>query len=194
MTSLDPKRILETALLCAQQPLAVEELRTLFDDTFDADAVRALLDELARDWQDRGVELVAVARGWRFQSRPEMRRHLQQLQPEMPARYSRAVQETLAVIVWRQPVTRGDIEDIRGVAVATPIIRQLEEQGWIEVIGYRDTSGRPALYATTRKFLDDRGLARLDQLPSLSDAGAALEALGTLSVATAATDGGRAPE
>jgi len=167
MNTQDAKRVLETALICAQQPLSVRELRSLFDDQLAADTVRALLDELARDWQGRGVELATVATGWRFQSRPEMREHLDRLHPEKPPRYSRAVLETLAIVAYRQPVTRGDIEDIRGVTVSSQILKQLEDRGWIESIGHRETPGRPMLYATTRQFLDDLGLASLEQLPLL---------------------------
>lgn len=167
MNTQDAKRVLETALICAQQPLALRELRLLFDDALGADTVRSLLDELRSDWQGRGVELVQLASGWRFQSRPEMRPWLDRLNPEKPPKYSRAVLETLAIIAYRQPVTRGDIEAIRGVAVNTQVIRALEERGWIDVVGYRDTPGRPALYATTRKFLDDLGLRSLSELPPL---------------------------
>ncbi|ASM78512.1 SMC-Scp complex subunit ScpB [Vitreoscilla filiformis] len=167
MNTQEAKRILETALICAPEPLPVRRLRALFDDALNADTLRSLLDELARDWAGRGVELVSVASGWRFQSRPEMHRYLERLNPDKPPRYSRAVLETLAIIAYRQPVTRGDIEEIRGVTVATPIIKQLEDRQWIEVIGHRDGPGRPALYATTRQFLDDLGLRSLDQLPEL---------------------------
>jgi segregation and condensation protein B len=170
MTPQDAKRVLETALICAQQPLAVRELRALFDDELDAGAVTALLAELQADWADRGVELVELASGWRFQSRAQMRPFLDKLNPEKPPKYSRAVLETLAIVAYRQPVTRGDIEDIRGVAVGTPIVKQLEDRGWIEAIGHREAPGRPALYATTRQFLDDLGLASLDQLPPLDGA------------------------
>jgi segregation and condensation protein B len=166
MNTDDARRVLETALLCSPQPLSLRELRQLFDDEVGADTLRTLLDELERDWRGRGVELVTLASGWRFQSRPEMRTYLDRLHPEKPPRYSRAVLETLAIVAYRQPVTRGDIEDIRGVVVGSQIVRQLEERGWIEVIGHRDAPGRPALYATTRRFLDDLGLARLDQLPA----------------------------
>ncbi len=138
-----------------------------YGDELNADSIRLLLDELGQDWQGRGVELVCVASGWRFQSRPEMRTYLDRLHPEKPPRYSRATMETLAIIAYRQPVTRGDIEDIRGVTVSTQIVKQLEERGWIEAIGYREAPGRPALYATTRGFLDDLGLASLAQLPPL---------------------------
>lgn len=167
MNTDDARRVLETALLCTEQPLSLRELRQLFDDEVGADTLRTLLDELGREWRGRGVELVTLASGWRFQSRPEMRSYLDRLHPEKPPRYSRAVLETLAIIAYRQPVTRGDIEDIRGVVVGSQIVRQLEERGWIEVIGHREAPGRPALYATTRQFLDDLGLARLDQLPAL---------------------------
>lgn len=176
MNTRDAKRVLETALICAHQPLPVRELRQLFDGALGADSVRMLLDELAADWQGRGVELVCVASGWRFQSRPEMQIHLDRLYPDKPVRYSRATMETLSIVAYRQPVTRGDIEDIRGVTVSTQIVRQLEERGWIEVIGHREGPGRPALYATTRQFLDDLGLKSLDQLPSLEAIGSDLVA------------------
>ena len=171
MNTQEAKRILETALICAQQPLTLKDLRSLFADEVGADSLRMLLDELARDWEGRGVELVAVASGWRFQSRPEMREYLDRMHPEKPQRYSRAVMETLAIIAYRQPVTRGDIEDIRGVVVSTQIVKQLEDRNWIEVVGHREAPGRPALYATTQQFLDDLGLASLDQLPALESAG-----------------------
>ena len=145
--------------------------RSLFADELGADTLRSLLDELSRDWDGRGVELVALASGWRFQSRPELREYLDRLHPEKPPRYSRAVLETLAIIAYRQPVTRGDIEDIRGVVVASQIVKQLEDRGWIEAIGHRETPGRPALYATTKAFLDDLGLASLEQLPALDVGG-----------------------
>lgn len=171
MNTLEAKRVLETALLCAQAPLTLRDMRSLFADALNADSIRLLLDELLREWEGRGVELVALASGWRFQSRPELREHLDRLHPEKPPKYSRAVLETLAIIAYRQPVTRGDIEDIRGVVVATPIIKQLEDRNWIEVIGHREAPGRPALYATTRQFLDDLGLTSLEQLPALIQAG-----------------------
>jgi segregation and condensation protein B len=167
MNTQDAKRVLETALICATQPLALRDMRALFADEIGTDTLRALLDELMRDWDGRGVELVALANGWRFQSRPEMREYLDRLNPEKPAKYSRAVMETLAIIAYRQPVTRGDIEDIRGVTVASQIVKQLEDRGWVEAIGYREAPGRPALLATTRQFLDDLGLASLEQLPVL---------------------------
>lgn len=170
MPAMQEKTILETALVCARQPLTVRELCTLFNDALDARAVRALLVQLQDDWAQRGgLELVEVASGWRLQSRPEMREYLERLSPEKPPRYSRAVLETLAIIAYRQPVTRGDIEDIRGVAVNSLIVKQLEERGWVEEIGHRETIGRPALLATTRQFLDDLGLQSLQDLPLLPD-------------------------
>ncbi len=177
MNTPDAKRILETALICAQQPLPMREMRTLLGEGSGADAIGQMLTALQDEWRDRGVELVAVASGWRFQSRPEMRTYLDRLYPERPPRYARATLETLAIIAYRQPVTRGDIEDIRGVMVNSLTIRQLEDRGWIEVIGHRDSAGRPALFATTRHFLDDMGLASLDQLPLLESSKASLEVL-----------------
>ncbi len=171
MNTSDAKRVLETALICASNPLPLRELRQLFDDQVGADTLRGLLDEIAADWAGRGVELVTLASGWRFQSRPEMHVYLERLHPEKPPRYSRAVLETLAIVAYRQPVTRGDIEDIRGVTVGSQIVKQLEDRGWIEAIGYRETPGRPALYATTAQFLDDLGLHSLSQLPPLQAAG-----------------------
>lgn len=170
MQTQDAKRILETALICAQQPLTLRELQTLFADEVGADTVRSLLEELAADWMGRGVELATVASGWRFQSRPELRVYLDRLNPEKPPRYTRATLETLAIIAYRQPVTRGDIEDIRGVTINSLILKQLEDRGWVEVIGHRESVGRPALFATTRQFLDDLGLASLEQLPYLDAA------------------------
>ncbi len=167
MNTAQAKRVLETALICSQQPLQVREMRALFDDAVGADSVKSMLQELQLDWAPRGVELVQVATGWRFQSRPDMREYLDRLNPEKPPRYTRATMETLAIIAYRQPVTRGDMEDIRGVTINSMIIKQLEERNWIEVIGHRETVGRPALFATTRQFLDDLGLASLDQLPLL---------------------------
>jgi segregation and condensation protein B len=167
MNTADARRVLETALICSQQPLPVRELRVLFNDELGADTIKELLDDLQHEWALRGVELVCVASGWRFQSRPEMREFLDRLHPEKPPRYSRAALETLAIIAYRQPVTRGDMEDIRGVTINTQILKQLEDRGWVEVIGHREAAGRPALYATTRQFLDDLGLASLDQLPVL---------------------------
>jgi segregation and condensation protein B len=169
MNTVDAKRVLETALICAQQPLAVRDMRVLFNDALGSDTIKSLLLDLQQEWVLRGVELVPVATGWRFQSRPEMREYLDRLHPEKPPRYSRATLETLAIIAYRQPVTRGDIEDIRGVTVNSLIIKQLEDRGWVEVIGHRETVGRPALLATTRHFLDDLGLQSLDQLPVLGE-------------------------
>jgi segregation and condensation protein B len=170
MNRVDAKRVLETALICSQQPLLPADMSVLFNDSISVDTLKSLLQELQQDWVERGVELVEVANGWRFQSRPEMRDYLDRLHPEKPPRYSRATLETLAIIAYRQPVTRGDIEDIRGVTVNSLLIKQLEDRGWIEVIGHRSTVGRPALFATTRHFLDDLGLASLDQLPPLDTA------------------------
>lgn len=167
MNTTDAKRVLETALICSQHPLQLRDLRVLFDEVLGPDTLKLLLSELQQDCRHRGVELVCVATGWRFQSRPEMRVYLDRLHPEKPPKYSRAALETLAIIAYRQPVTRGDIEDVRGVAVNSLLLRQLEERGWVEVIGHRDTVGRPALFATTKNFLDDLGLASLDQLPLL---------------------------
>ena len=168
MNSQDAKRVLETALICASQPLPLRDMRVLFADEIGPDTLRALLDEITRDWEGRGVELVALSTGWRLQSRPEMREYLDRLNPEKPPKYSRAVMETLAIIAYRQPVTRGDIEDIRGVTVASQIVKQLEDRGWVEAIGYRESPGRPALLATTKQFLDDLGLNSLEQLPLLA--------------------------
>ncbi|MEX3628552.1 MAG: SMC-Scp complex subunit ScpB [Burkholderia sp.] len=176
MNTQEAKIVLETALICAQEPLKLGDLRQLFADTVSADTVRTLLEELKEAWSGRGVELVALATGWRFQSKPAMRVYLDRLHPEKPPKYSRAVLETLAIIAYRQPVTRGDIEEIRGVTVNTQIVKQLEDRGWIEVIGHRDVPGRPALYATTKQFLDDLGLKALDDLPALEEPAAHLEA------------------
>lgn len=163
--------------MCAQQPMSLHDMQLLFGQEHSLPDMRLLLNELQQDWSQRGVELVQLASGWRFQSRAEMRPYLDRLYPEKPPRYARATLETLAIIAYRQPVTRGDIEDIRGVTVNSLTIKQLEDRGWIEVIGHRDTVGRPALLATTRQFLDDLGLASLDQLPLLGDSGAAVEGL-----------------
>ena len=181
MNTADAKRVLETALICSQQPLQVRELCAMFDGALDVDSMEQLVLELQHDWLQRGVELVLVASGWRFQSRPEMRHYLDRLHPEKPPRYSRATLETLAIIAYKQPVTRGDIEGIRGVTVNSLLLKQLEDRGWIEVIGHRDSVGRPSLFATTRQFLDDLGLESLDQLPpmdNLARQARALEALG----------------
>jgi segregation and condensation protein B len=180
MNTADVKRVVEAALLCAQQPLSVSELRRLFAGDVDvgADTLRALLDELRADWRGRGVELVPLASGWRFQTALDVARFIGRLAPEKPPRYSRAVLETLAIIAYRQPVTRGDIEEIRGVSVSAQIVKALEDRGWIETIGHKEVIGRPALLATTRQFLDDLGLRSLDELPELdagTPAAAALE-------------------
>jgi segregation and condensation protein B len=180
MNTVDAKRILETALICSPQPLTVRDLRVLFNDELGADTVKSLLESLQQDWTQRGVELVQVASGWRFQSRPELREYLDRLHPEKPPKYTRAAMETLAIIAYRQPVTRGDMEDIRGVTINSLVIKQLEDRGWVEVIGHRETVGRPALFATTRQFLDDLGLSSLDQLPTLDSPAAQIQALAAL--------------
>lgn len=165
MNTMDAKRVLEAALICAQQPLPLRDMNLLFNGGLSAESIRHLLEELRNDWLRRGVELVCVASGWRFQSRPEMREFLDRLHPEKPPKYTRATLETLAIIAYRQPVTRGDIEDIRGVTINSLIFKQLEDRGWVEVIGHRETVGRPALFATTKQFLDDLGVQSLDELP-----------------------------
>jgi segregation and condensation protein B len=180
MNTVDAKRVLETALICSHQPIQIRDLRVLFSDALGADTIRTLLEELQLDWAQRGVELVQVATGWRFQSRPEMREFLDRLNPEKPPKYSRAVMETLAIIAYRQPVTRGDMEDVRGVTINSLVLKQLEDRGWVEVIGHRETVGRPSLYATTRQFLDDLGLASLDQLPVYDSAQAQANAFARL--------------
>lgn len=164
-------RIVEAALLAAAAPLPVSELRRLFDEDPGPDLVRRLLDVLRAQWSEagRGVELVQVASGWRFQTRPEYQVYLDRLKEEKPPRYSRAVLETLAIIAYRQPVTRGDIEDVRGVAVSPNVLKTLESRGWVDVVGHRDTPGRPALFATTRRFLDEMGLRSLTELPALTE-------------------------
>jgi segregation and condensation protein B len=163
------KRIIEAALLSSQEPLALTDLKRLFEDEIGPDTLRRLLDELREDWSARAVELVNTASGWRFQTRTEFQPFVERLNPDKRARYSRAVMETLAIIAYRQPVSRGDVEDIRGVAVSAQIIQTLESRGWIDVVGHRDTPGRPALYATTRSFLDDLGLLSLQELPPLEE-------------------------
>jgi len=169
MQPTEAKRILEAALLSAPEPLSLATLRQLFDDQLSADTLKKLLAELREEWGGRAVELASLASGWRFQTRPEFRPFAEKLQPEKPPKYSRAVLETLAIIAYRQPVTRGDIEDIRGVGVSTQIIQALEARGWIDVVGHRETPGRPALYATTKAFLDDLGLRSLQELPPLEE-------------------------
>ncbi|MFZ6742831.1 SMC-Scp complex subunit ScpB [Undibacterium sp. JH2W] len=173
MNTAEAKRVLETALLCAPEPLTVNTMKKLFQDADDqgdvvgADTIKLMLEGLRTDWSDKGIELVALSTGWRFQSKPEMRAYIDRLNPEKPPKYSRATLETLAIIAYRQPVTRGDIEEIRGVTVASQMIKTLEDRGWIESIGHRDVPGRPSLFATTKQFLDDLGLSSLDQLPPL---------------------------
>ena len=161
------KRVLEAVLLSATQPLSVHELRKLFDGGIAGDTLRVLLDELRAEWATRPLELLQLASGWRFRTRAEFMPYLEKLNPEKPPKYSRAVLETLAIIAYRQPVTRGDIEDIRGVTVSTQVIKALEERGWVDVVGHRDTPGRPALLATTKQFLDDLGLRSVSELPPL---------------------------
>lgn len=163
------KVVLETALLSAPQPLSIAQMRRLFEEDVGGDTIRRLLDELRTDWDGRGVELVNLASGWRFQTRPTFSQYVDRLEPEKLPRYGRAVMETLAIIAYRQPVTRGDVEEIRGVTVTTDIIKKLEERGWIDVVGHRDVPGRPALYATTKSFLDDLGLRTLQELPPLEE-------------------------
>lgn len=160
------KSVLETALICSMQPLQMKDMRILFADEIAVDTIKNMLQDLQHEWHNKGVELVQVASGWRFQSKPQMRPYLDRLHPEKPPKYTRAVLETLAIIAYKQPVTRGDMEDIRGVTINSTILKQLEDRGWVEVIGHRDTVGRPGLYATTRQFLDDLGIASLDQLPT----------------------------
>ncbi|WP_305822606.1 SMC-Scp complex subunit ScpB [Massilia brevitalea] len=192
MKTDEAKRILETALLCAREPMSIHGMKKLFADVdangrqlgigVGSDTIKLLLEELRHDWRDRGIEIVGLASGWRFQSRPEMKPYLDRMSPEKPPKYSRATLETLAIIAYRQPVTRGDIEEIRGVAVNSQTIKMLEDRGWIDVVGHREVVGRPALLGTTKQFLDDLGLASLGQLPPLeaiADAadGRSLEAL-----------------
>ncbi len=163
------KTVLEAALLAAQEPLPISELRKMFDEEIGADTIRRLLEELREAWKDRGVELAATASGWRFQTRASYQKFLERIHPEKAPRYSRAVLETLAIVAYRQPVTRGDIEEVRGVTVSAEVIGRLEARGWVEVIGHKEVPGRPALYATTRTFLDDLGLRSLQELPPLED-------------------------
>lgn len=177
MDTVEAKKVLETALLCAHEPLSLQDMKRLFiaegadTDAVDADTIKAALEELSQDWTGKGVEVVKLSSGWRFQSRPEMKVYLDRLNPEKPQRYTRATLETLAIIAYRQPVTRGDIEDIRGVTVNSQTIKMLEDRGWIEPVGHRDVPGRPALFATTKQFLDDLGLNSLNQLPPLQQTG-----------------------
>lgn len=169
------KRVMEAALLTSTEPMPVSELKKLSDVSLDSRQMEALLEELAQDWQGRGVELTRVASGWRFRAKPEMQPYLDQLNPQKPPRYSRAVLETLAIIAYRQPVTRGDIEEIRGVAVSSQVLKTLESRGWVEVVGTRDVPGKPELFATTKQMLDDLNLRALQDLPSLEEIGALLE-------------------
>ena len=163
------KIVLEAALLAAQEPLPISELRKMFDEEIGADTIRRLLEELREAWKDRGVELAATASGWRFQTRASYQKFLERIHPEKAPRYSRAVLETLAIVAYRQPVTRGDIEEVRGVTVSSEVIGRLEARGWVEVVGHKEVPGRPALYATTKTFLDDLGLRSLQELPPLED-------------------------
>ena len=172
------KRVIETALLCAQEPITAMDLTRLFTDDASTADIEAVLAAIQEDWKDKGMELVHIATGWRFQSRLSMREYLDRLTPEKPPRYSRAVMETLAIIAYRQPVTRGEIEEIRGVAVSSNVMKQLEDRGWVEVIGHKETIGRPGLYATTKQFLDDLSLPNLQSLPLLEDAAPTFESLG----------------
>jgi segregation and condensation protein B len=178
MNTAEAKKVLETVLLCTHEALTINDMKKLFvalaeeeESSLDADSINSLLDELTQDWSERGVELVRLSTGWRFQSRPEMKTFLDRLNPEKPPKYTRATLETLAIIAYRQPVTRGDIEDIRGVAVNSQTIKLLEDRGWIDAIGHRDVPGRPALFATTKQFLDDLGLSSLEELPTLQPVG-----------------------
>ena len=168
MNTMDAKRVLETALICSQQALTLRELGLLFNGSVSADTLKLIVANLQHEWRERGVELVHVASGWRFQNRPNMHEYLDRIHPEKPPRYSRATLETLAIIAYRQPVTRGDMEDIRGVTINSLLLKQLEDRGWVEVIGHRETVGRPGLYATTRQFLDDLGIKSLAELPAMS--------------------------
>ncbi|WP_373990879.1 SMC-Scp complex subunit ScpB [Duganella sp. BuS-21] len=193
MDNLEAKKVLETALLCAREPLSIHSLKKLFVELDDqdrprgpgvgADTIKELLEELRLDWAGKGVEIISLSSGWRFQSRPEMKLYLERLTPEKPPRYSRATLETLAIIAYRQPVTRGDIEEIRGVAVNSQTIKMLEDRGWVDAIGYRDVVGRPALLGTTKQFLDDLGLNSLSQLPPLQQISDGQNAMETLEAA-----------
>jgi segregation and condensation protein B len=172
------KRVLETALLSSQEPLALADLRKLFDEDLGNETLRKVLEDLRMEWEGKGIELVNVASGWCFRTRPEFQKFVDRLNPQKPPRYSRAVLETLAIIAYRQPVTRGDIENIRGVVVSANIIKTLEARGWIDVVGHREVPGRPALYATTKSFLDDLNLRSLEELPPLEDLGALVDTTG----------------
>jgi segregation and condensation protein B len=184
MNTADALRILETALICSSSPLTVRDMRMLFADELSADTLKMLLSQLQQSWSQRGVELVTIASGWRFQSRPEMRDYLDRLHPEKPPKYTRAALETLAIIAYRQPTTRADMEDIRGVTINSLVLKQLEDRGWVEVIGHRETVGRPGLYATTRQFLDDLGLQSLNQLPAQENGEPSAQLLEAMAQAT----------
>lgn len=177
MDANQTKRIVETALLCAQEPITSAELTRLFVEETSTKELEVILLELQAEWQESGMELVRIATGWRFQSRLSMREYLDRITPEKPPKYSRAVMETLAIIAYRQPVTRGEIEEIRGVTVSTNVMKQLEDRSWVEVIGHKETIGRPGLYATTKQFLNDLGLSNLQSLPMLEDANPSMEPL-----------------
>ena len=191
---VEVKRVLEAALLSSSEPLTVQQLKRLFGGEVDADNIRKVLDELRADWEDHSIELTSVASGWRFRVKPHYQPFLDRISSERPPRYSRAVLETLAIIAYRQPVTRGDIEDIRGVSVSPPTLKALEERGWIEAIGHRETPGRPALFATTRKFLDDLNLRSLEELPPLDELQSALEASQSVITREAPQDATEVPE
>ncbi|MGH8620771.1 MAG: SMC-Scp complex subunit ScpB [Burkholderiales bacterium] len=182
------KTVIEAVLLVTQEPLPFSELKKLFDEEPSTDALRRVLDELRRDWQGRGVELTHVASGWRFRARPEIQKFIERVNPQRPPRYSRAVLETLAIIAYRQPCTRGDIEEIRGVVVSPGIIKALEARGWIDVVGHKEVPGRPELFATTRAFLDDLNLSSLEELPPLDDLGSLVETAHAAALPAAATD------
>lgn len=183
------KTVLETALLASGEPLSLNDLKRLFDAELSNETLRKVLDELRDEWDGRGVELVNVASGWRFRTRPDFHGHLERLNPQKPPRYSRAVLETLAIIAYRQPVTRGDIEDIRGVTVSSNILKTLEARGWIDVVGHREVPGRPALFATTKTFLDDLNLRSLEELPPLEDLGSLVETAPAGDLPTGAEEG-----
>src|SRR5919202_1025043 len=188
------KKILETALLTSSEPLALSDLKKLFDEEIDSETLRKVLDQLRADWEGRGIELVSVASGWRFRARPESQKFLDRLEPQKPPKYSRAVLETLAIIAYRQPVTRGDIEEIRGVTVSSNILKSLEARGWIEVVGHREVPGRPQLYATTKSFLDDLNLRSLEELPPLDDLGSLVESVPGPAAPESAAPAAEAPE
>ena len=181
------KNVLETALLVTQEPMSLADLKKLFDEKLDNDTLRKVLDDLRNDWDGRGVELVSVASGWRFRARPESQKFLDRLSPQKPPKYSRAVLETLAIIAYKQPVTRGDIEEIRGVTVSPGILKALEARGWVDVVGHREVPGRPELFATTKSFLDDLNLRSLDELPPLADLGSLVEQAPNAEIDLAAT-------